>query len=140
MYHELLEASWRTDNKLEERNMATSDEEKVMAEVARIWESEFFTDKNLIKWEKKEAANKTWTNLKTYVTKLYQSHTQYRKPLAKRTRFHESASNIKEKENEKEENDAMMMFAMIKEQHQEQMNTMQESNSSAMKTANTVMA
>ena len=82
---------------LEERNIATSDEEKVMAAVARMWESEFFTDKFLIKWEKKEAANQTWANVKTYFTELYQSYTQYSKLLAKRTRFHKSASNVKEK-------------------------------------------
>ena len=52
--------------KLEERNIATSDEEKVMAEVSRMWESEFFTNKNLIKWEKKEAADQIWKKLKTY--------------------------------------------------------------------------
>ena len=74
-----------------------------MAVVARMWELEFFTDKNLIKWEKKEVANQTWANVKTYFTELYKSHTQYRKFLDKSTRFHESTSNVKEKENEKEE-------------------------------------
>ena len=32
-----------------------------------------------------------------------------------------------------------MMFAMMQDQHQEQLNDMQESNSSAIKTANTAM-
>ena len=64
---------------------------------------------------------------------------QFSKFLAKRTRFHESASNVKEKENEKEENDATMMFAMMQEQHQEQLNAMQEINAAAMNTANTSM-
>ena len=81
--------------KLGERNIATSDEEKVMAAVAIMWESGFLTDKNLIKWEKKEASDQTWTNVKTYFTDLYQSHIQYIKSLAKRSRFHESASNVK---------------------------------------------
>ena len=45
--------------KLGERNIATSDEEKFMAAVARMWELEFFIDKNLIEWEKKEAADQT---------------------------------------------------------------------------------
>ena len=84
-----------------ECNIATSEEEKVMSEVTRMWESEFFTDKNLIKWEKKEASDQTWPNLKIYFTELYQSHTQYSKSLAKRSKFHESASNVKEKENKK---------------------------------------
>ena len=77
--------------------------------------------------------------MKTYSTELYQSHTQYRKLLAKRTRFHESASNVKEKETEKEENDATMMFAMMQDQHQDQLNAMQEINAAAMNTANTSM-
>ena len=68
-----------------------------MVAVARMWESEFFTDKNLIKWEKKVAANQTGANVKIYFRELYQSHTQYSKSLEKRSRFHESASNIKER-------------------------------------------
>ena len=126
--------------KLGEHNIATSDEEKFMAAVARMWESEFFTDKNLIKWEKKEAVDQTWTNVKTYLKELYQSHKQYSKSLAKWSRFHESASNVKERENKKEENDATMMFAMMQEQHQEQLNAMRESNAEATKMANTAMA
>ena len=55
----------------------------------------------MIKWENKEAVDQTWANVKTHFTELYQSHTQYSKFLAKRTRFHESASNVKEKENGK---------------------------------------
>ena len=111
-----------------------------MAEVARIWESEFFTDKNLIKWEKKEVAYQTWAKVKIYFTELYQSHTEYSKFLAKRSRFHESVSNVKERESEKEESEARMMFAMMQEQHQEQLNAMQESNVEAMKIANAAMA
>ena len=70
-------------------------------------------DKKLIKWEKKEAADQTWVNMKIYFTELYQNHTQYSKSMAKRSIFHESASNIKERENKKEESDATMMFAMM---------------------------
>ena len=44
--------------KVVERNIAKSEKETFMAAVARMWESEFFTDKNLIKWEKKGAAIK----------------------------------------------------------------------------------
>ena len=46
-----------------------------MAELARMWESDFFTDNFFIKWEKKEEANQTWENVKTYYKELYQSHT-----------------------------------------------------------------
>ena len=123
--------------KLEERNIANSDEEKVMAAVARMQESELFTDKVVINWEKKEAAFQTWANVKTYFTQLYQSHTQYIKSLANRTRFHESAGNVKEKENENEENNVTMMFEMMQEQHQGHLNAMQEINAAAMKTVNT---
>ena len=57
----------------------------------------------MIKWEKKGADNQTWANVKIYFTEIFQSHTQYRKSLEKRSRFHESASNVKERENTKEE-------------------------------------
>ena len=43
------------------------------------------------------------------------------------------------KEKKKEESDAAMMFAMMQEKHQEQLNAMQESNAEAMKTSNVVM-
>ena len=93
----------------------------------------------MIKWEKKEAVDQTWANVKIYFTELYQSHTQYSRLLAKGSRFHESASNVKERENTKKESKATMMYAMMQEQHQEQMNEMRESNADAMKTANAVM-
>ena len=93
----------------------------------------------MIKWEKKEAANQTWSNVKIYFMELYHSHTQYSKSLAKRSIFHESASNVKERENTKEESKATMMFATMQEKHQEQLNAMQESNAEAMKTSNVVM-
>ena len=40
----------------------------------------------------------------------------------------------------KEESEATMMFSMMQEQHQEQLNAIQESNAEAMKTANAAMA
>ena len=64
------------------------------------------------------------TNVKIYFTELYQSHTQYSKSLAKRSIFHESASNVKERENMKEESKATMMFAIMQEQHEELLNAM----------------
>ena len=94
----------------------------------------------MIKWEKKGAADQTWENVKIYFTELYQSQTQYIKLLAKRSRFHESASNFKVRENTKEESEATMMFAMMQEQHQEQLNAMRENNEESTKTANAAMA
>ena len=88
----------------------------------------------------KGSGDQTWANVNTYFTELYQSQTQYSKSLAKRKRFHENTSNITEKENEKEENDATVMFAMIQEHHQDQLNAMRESNTMSMKTAYTEMA
>ena len=93
----------------------------------------------MIKWEKNGAADQTWENIKIYFTELYQSHTQYIKSLAKRSRFHESTSNVKERENTKEESEATMMFAMMQEQHQEHLNAMREINADAMKKANAAM-
>ena len=50
----------------------------------------------------------------------------------------EQATSRKEKK--KEENVPTMIFAMMKEQHQEQLNDVQERNAEAMKTENTAMA
>ena len=44
------------------------------------------------------------------------------------------------KEKTKKESDATMIYAMMQEQHQENLNAMQERNAEAMKTANGAMA
>ena len=50
------------------------------------------------------------------------------------------AQAMSKKKKKKEENDATIMFAMMQEKHQEQLNATRKRNAEAMKTANTAMA
>ena len=118
--------------RLESRNIATSAEEKVSAAVARMWESSFFTEEKLIEWEQKAEVDKTWPNVQTYFGKLYHDHKQYSKATAKKARFTDGMNHVKSEPMPPgptaEKEDAAMMFAMMQEQHSEQMNQMREQN------------
>ena len=45
---------------------------KVLAVGAMMWESGQFTSKQMSKWEKKAAVDKTWANIKDYFNKQWQ--------------------------------------------------------------------
>ena len=60
--------------RLKSRSIATSNSEKVTAAVACMWESGFFTEEALIKWEKKTEAEQTWDEVQTYFGELYHDH------------------------------------------------------------------
>ena len=81
----------------------------------------------MIDWEKRTTANQTWTLAQEYFTELYNDNKQYSKATADK-RNRESTNNITNKttEEEKELNDAAMMFTMMKETHKEQLNEMRE--------------
>ena len=120
--------------RLASRGITTSEDEKVTAAVARMWESGFFTEEKLIEWEKKDGDDQTWAAVQTYFGGLYHDHKQYSKATAKRARMSEGMNNIEEaaKEQAAEKDDASMMFAMMQEQHSEQMNIMRVQNEAAM--------
>ena len=126
--------------KLTTRGIDTTLVEKATAAVAQMWNSGFFTEEKLIEWEKKAAADQTYANVETFFGELYHDHTQYSRATAKRARFNESANSIRDKKVAVEEkvakqDDAAMMFSMMAEQHQEQLNQMRESNKAAMELA-----
>ena len=50
--------------KLEDRDIATSGNEKVSISVTQIWESGYFIEESLLKWGKKVAGNKAWPTSK----------------------------------------------------------------------------
>jgi hypothetical protein len=55
-------------NSLADRGILTSVKEMTMAAGARMWESEMFTEDQLVLWENKPSANKMWQALKDYFT------------------------------------------------------------------------
>ena len=48
--------------------IATSDDEKTMAAGAQIWNSEMFTEYQMVAWENKNTAQQTWAVLQMYFT------------------------------------------------------------------------
>ena len=107
----------------------------MVAAVAHMWESGFFTDEKLIEWEKKMKANQNWEEVQSYFGELYHNHKQYSRATAKKAWFNDCLNNTQEDAANKkiaEQNDAAMMFAMMQQQHKEQVNQMKESNKAAM--------
>ena len=58
------------------------------------YQIEYFTQSKLIDMENKEEADKTWVNLKTYFTNLYQSQEQFSKATAKNSMYHEEMNHV----------------------------------------------
>ncbi len=54
---------------LGDHGIATSNAKKTMAAGAQMWNSEMFTEDQMLSWENKPAINQTWPNLQTYFTK-----------------------------------------------------------------------
>jgi len=120
---------------LESQYIDTSNDEKVMVPVARMYESGFFKEKDLTDWEKKPAADQNWAKLKSYFGEIYTNKRRYSQSMAMQTRFMEQMANIEERRDEEEQTkegeDVAMMFGILQQPHQEQMNVMQEANKTA---------
>jgi hypothetical protein len=55
-------------NSLADRGIATSDDKMTLAAGARMWESEMFTEDQLILWDNQPNAQKMWQTLQDYFT------------------------------------------------------------------------
>ncbi len=53
-----------------------TDEGKLQTYVESMWDSDFFDDKEMNKWEDKATADKTWANAKLYFVPLYKRKTR----------------------------------------------------------------
>ncbi len=56
---------------LADRGISTSVKEKAIAAGTRMWESEMFTEDQMVAWENKPAVDQTWVNLQTYFTEKW---------------------------------------------------------------------
>ncbi len=61
---------------LSNHGIATSNEEKTMAVGAQMWQSEMFTENQMVVWENGSAMAQTWTALQTYFTENIRSAKQ----------------------------------------------------------------
>jgi hypothetical protein len=118
---------------LADRGISTSVEEKAMAAGARMWESKMFTEDQMVASENKPAIDQTWVNLQTYFTEKWLEGRQYSADTAKQSRFKEAALAANEQAAATEEGKKKaMMFALLQEQHQSQLEAMATTNKVAM--------
>jgi hypothetical protein len=114
-------------------SISTSVEEKAMAAGARMWESEIFTEDQMVAWENKPVVDQTWVNLQTYFTEKCLERRQYSSATAKQLQFKEAALVAQEQAAATEEGEMQaMMFALLQEQHQSQLKAMAAANKAAM--------
>jgi hypothetical protein len=110
-----------------------SDTKKTMAAGAQMWNSEMFTEDQMLLWENKPAINQTWPNLQTYFTKKWLEWKQYLAMTAKQSCFKEAALLAWETAAAEEEGETQaMLFAMLQEQHDNQMAAMAAPNKANM--------
>jgi hypothetical protein len=53
------------------RGIVTSNEEKTMAAGAQMWQSEMFTEDQMVVWENRGVMAQTWVALQTYFTEKW---------------------------------------------------------------------
>jgi hypothetical protein len=120
-------------NSLADCGISTSIEEMMMAAGARMWESQMFTEDQLVLWENKPLANQTWQALQDYFTEEWLERCQYSQAMAKQSRFKDAALTTQEQVAAEEEGKASaMMFALLQEQHKTQLEAMATANQKAM--------
>jgi hypothetical protein len=114
---------------LSDCGIATSDAEKTMAAGAQMWQSEMFTEDQMVAWEDKPAALQTWAELQTYFTKKWLERKQYSATMAKQPHFKEAALLAQETAAVEDEGKSQaMLFAMLQEQHNKQIAAMTATN------------
>jgi len=115
---------------LGDHGIATSEDEKTMAAGAQMWNSEMFTEDQMVAWENKTAAQQTWA---AYFTDKWLECKQYSATTAKQTRFKEAALLVQETAAAEEEGESQaMLFAMLQEQHDKQIAAMEATNKANM--------
>ena len=118
---------------LADRGISTSIGEMMTAAGARMWESEMFTEDQMVAWENKTPAQQTWQNLQDYFTEKWLECRQYSQATAKHLRFKDAALAAQEMAAVEEEGEtSAMMFALLQEQHRVQLDAMATANQKAM--------
>ncbi len=76
---------------LADRGISTSIVEMTMSDGARMWESETFTEDQMVVWDNKTAAQQTWQALQDYFTEKWLERSQYSQATAKHSLFKDAA-------------------------------------------------
>ncbi len=101
--------------------IAMSKAKKTMAAGAQMWQSEMFTEDQMVAWENKPWAQQTWAVLQAYFTEKWLECKQYSATTAKQSRFKEAALLAQEKAAAEEEGESQaMLFAMLHKKYDNQ--------------------
>jgi hypothetical protein len=104
-----------------------------MAAGVQMWNSEMFTEDQMVAWENKTMAQQTWAALQTYFTDKWLERKQYSATTTKQSRFKEAALLAQETAAAEEEGESqVMLFAMLQEQHDQQIATRAATNKANM--------
>jgi hypothetical protein len=118
---------------LANRGILSSVEEMMIAAGARMWESEIFTKDQMVALENKPAAQQTWQLLQDYFTEKWLERHQYLQATAKHLQFKDAALPAQEQAVAEDKGKATaMMFALLQEQHKNQMEAMATASQKAM--------
>jgi hypothetical protein len=113
--------------------IATSKEEKTMAAGVQMWQSEMFTEDQMVIWEKRGAMAQTWAALQTYFTEKWLEQKQYLATKAKQLRFKEAVLLAQETVAANEEGKIQAtLFIMLQDQHAKQTAQMETTNKTSM--------
>jgi hypothetical protein len=94
--------------------ITTRDKEKTMAVGAQMWQSEMFTEDQMVAWENRGAMVQMQVALQTYFTEKWLEQKQYLAMTAKQLLFKETALLAQERAAVKEEGKTrVMLFAML---------------------------
>jgi hypothetical protein len=118
---------------LANRGISTSIDKMTIAAGARMWESEMFTEDQMVAWENKPAAQQTWQALQDYFTEKWLERRQYSQAMAKHLCFKDAALAAQEMATAEGDGETtVMMFALLQEQHRSQMETLAAANQQTM--------
>jgi hypothetical protein len=113
---------------LGDHGIATSNKEKMMAAGAQMWQSEMFTEDQMVVWENRGVVVQMWVALQTYFTEKWLEWKQYLAMTAKQSRFKEAALLAQKTEGKTQ----VLLFAMLQDQHTKQIAHMEVTNKTNM--------
>ncbi len=92
-----------------------------MAAGVQMWQSEIFTEDQMVIWENRGVMAQTWVALQTYFTEKWLEQKQYSATTAKQSQFKEAVLLAQETAAAEEEGKTqVMLFAMLQNQHAKQ--------------------
>ncbi len=117
------------ERKIDSHNNA----KKMCVDMSVMWSSSVFTEDQIIDWEDKAEGNKTWAMAQAYFTTMWQSRQVFTKSTNKKgLRFHDQSLGTISEEEVAEGKDAVMLLALMQENHPSQVDQMHNSNKLAM--------